>query len=346
MKPFRLFVCAAAVLSASSAFALDPEYVPPELSNLDAVAERPDGWAHTLSLGAAIQVAGSNQVPGQPDGATFTLSLHANYDGELWRGNHELRLNGSVDEAVARTPLIEDFVKASDQVQFRAIYYFHLPSAPWFGPFARASARTSLFQGFDVQPDEVTYLRDGEPIVSDRLQLTDSLAPTYLKQSLGVFARPVEEEAIALDIRLGVGTRETFADGSYVIDDDPDTDEIEVSALQTFVQAGGEAAVELYGASGDMTYGAHYEMLIPFYDSIADDLEPIQATNYDIGAHFGARLSEWASVQYELGLLRIPQVIEEWQVTNSLLLSFNYGRSWGVAAEYARLPPSTETETP
>ncbi|MFT6399359.1 MAG: hypothetical protein ACJAYU_004124 [Bradymonadia bacterium] len=332
MNKFSLILSAAAgmLLLSPTVNALEQEFVA-EVS--DAEAERPDGWTHTVNLGASIQVAGSNKVPGQPDGPSVTLSLNFAYGGHLWRGHNELRLTGTLSEAISRTPLVDDFVKSTDTLAAEAIYYYHLPSAPWIGPFLRTSARTSLFAGVDVRSDDVDYLRDGEVITADRLRLTDSFSPTYLKQSVGVFARPVEDQSLTIDFRLGVGSRETFADGSYVLGDDDATPEIELTALNTFTQAGGEFATELYGASGDITYGASYEMMVPFYDSIDEDLDPIPATNYEIGANFGARLSDWASVSYELGLLRIPQIVEEWQITNQLLLNFNYGFVRGVGAE-------------
>lgn len=319
----------------TSGIAAAQEYVPDELESVAEVGVRPDGWTHTFTLGAALQISGSHQVPGQSNGATVTLSLSTAYDAELWAGQHELHLSAGLIEALSRTPIIDDFVKSSDQLSAEAIYFYHLPSAPWFGPFARAAGRTSLFEGIDVRAEDVTYLRDGETIVADRLHLTDSFAPTYLKQSLGVFARPHESEPLTIDIRLGAGAREVLADGNFVVNDDEATDEIEVDRLRTYAQTGGELAVAMNGSrdGGRINYGAHYEMLVPFYDSIDDDLEPIDATNYEIGANFGAALASWASVQYELGLLKVPQVIDDWQVTNMLLLSFDYGLTRGVGAE-------------
>lgn len=321
-------------LAPSSAAALDQEYVPESITVAEA-AERPDGWTHTFNLGAAVQVAGSHRVPGQPEGTSVTLSLSLGYAAELWAGNHEFHATVSLIEAISRNPIVDDFIKASDQLSGEAIWFYHLPSAPWFGPFARAHVRTSLFSGVDVRATEVTYLRDGEAIVADRLHLTESFAPTYLKQSLGVFARPTESEELTVDFRLGLGAREVIADGNYVVTDDQATPEIEVSAMATYVQTGGEFALTMDGSTdqGRVNYGAYYEMLVPFYDSIDEDLDPIDATNYEVGARFGARLAEWASVQYELGLLKVPQVVDEWQITNMLLLSFDYSTTRGVGAE-------------
>lgn len=320
------------LLVSQNASALEQEYV---AEVAEAEVERPDGWTHKVDIGAAIQLGGSNNVPGQTDGPSVTLSFSFAYAGDLWRGQNELRLSGGLTEALSKTPVVDDFVKATDILSAEAIYYYHLRSAPWLGPFLRASGRTSIFAGVDVRPDEVDYLRDGEIITSDRLRVTDSFSPTYLKQSAGLFARPIGEESLTIDFRLGAGARETLADGSYVVADDDTTAEIEVATLQTYMQAGGEFATELYGIAdaGDIDYGASFEMMIPFYDSIDEDLEPVPATNYEIGAHFGARLTEWASITYDLGLLRVPQIVEEWQITNSLLLNFNYGFTRGVGAE-------------
>lgn len=332
MMRLALPIVAVGLLAPATGATLEQEYVA-DVS--EAEIERPDGWTHTIGLGAAIQLGGSNKVPGQPDGPTVTLVLSLGYVGDLWRGNNELRLTAGINESVTRTPVVDDFVKASDLFEAEALYYYHLGSAPWLGPFLRASGRTSLFAGVDVRAEEVDYLRDNEIIASDRLRVTDPLAPTYLKQSAGLFARPHNEEALTIDFRLGAGARETLADGSYVVDDDDATPEIEVNALQSYVQAGGEFATDLHGTvdGGEIGYGASFEMMIPFYDSIEEELDPIAATNYEIGANFNARLTEWASVTYDLGLLRVPQIVAEWQITNQLMLSFNYGFSRGVGTE-------------
>ncbi|MCB9519387.1 MAG: hypothetical protein H6700_05930 [Myxococcales bacterium] len=326
LRGLRVAVGLAAVAGAASpALALETEYVPEEVTT--ETPDHLDGWSHQLDLGAALQVGGSHSVAGQTDGTTVTLSANIAYAGSMWRGSHELRLTGLLSEAVSRTPVVDDMVKSADVLSLESVYFFHVPGAPWIGPYVRASGRTSIFDGVDVRSGDVVYVRDGETLTPrDRLLLTRSFAPTYLKQSAGVFARPQEATAITVDIRLGAGARETLADGSYVVDDDGATAEIEVKALQTYMQAGAEGALEAYGTAdeGAVSYGARAEVMIPFYSSVETDLDAIAATNIEIGANFGARLNDWASVQYQLGLLRVPQILEEWQVTNSLLLSFGY----------------------
>jgi len=325
MRFMPAFGAAAVVVAPAIALALDTEYVPEEIST--EIPDHIDGWSHQLDVGAAIQVGGSHRVAGQTDGTTVTLSAQLAYAGQLWRGPSELKLNGALSEAVSRTPIIDDFVKSSDALSAEAIYFFHIPSAPWLGPYARASGQTSLFNGVDVRASDVTYVRDGEALSPrSRLLLTRSFAPTYLKESAGVFARPLEETALTIDVRLGVGARQVLADGSYLVADDAATPEIEVKTLESYMQAGAEASLDLAGTAdgGTISYGAGFEMLTPFYSSLDDDLDALESTNYEIDGRFSARLNDWVSVQYRLGLLRVPQVVEEWQVSNSLLLSFGY----------------------
>ena len=57
----------------------------------------------------------------------------------------------------------------------------------------------------------------------------------------------------------------------------------------------------------------------------AIDHKPIgDRINVSLEAALSFKLVEWASVDYQLAVLRQPQVVEEWQVTNQLLLTFGY----------------------
>jgi hypothetical protein len=35
-------------------------------------------------------------------------------------------------------------------------------------------------------------------------------------------------------------------------------------------------------------------------------------------------LFEWASLDYELKIMRLPQLVDAWQIQNNLLLTFSY----------------------
>lgn len=325
-----------AMLAAGPATALEAEYVPDEeAGDLDEVT---DGWYHTVNLGIGLSVGTSRDVVGQEDGATITFSVDATWRAELFAGQHEFRNTLSINEAVSRTPLVDNFVKSNDRLQNEAIWFYHLPSVDWFGPFARASLQTSIFNGHDVRANRVDYERfnrsDELTTFSNRarLQLTRPFQPTTLKESVGVFVEPLRQEALNVDIRLGVGARQVFANGNYVVSEvidagtrpDQERDIVILNELETFSQAGSELAIEAFGNNpeGDINYRLGFEMMTPFYNSVENStLNAWEATNYEgsISVAFAAR--DWLSVSYGLNALKSPQLVDEWQLTNQLLVT-------------------------
>ncbi len=334
--PFAL-----ATLVAAPAVALDQEYVPEE--DAGDPEETIEGWYHTANFGIGLSLGTSRDVVGQEDGATVTFSFDTSWRAELFRGQHVFRNTLTVNEAISRTPLIDRFAKTNDVLLNEAIWFYHLPNIDWFGPFARASLRTSILNGHDVQSNTVDYDRrrnNGNTRTledRERLLLTRPFQPTTFKESVGVFVEPSRDPALRVDVRLGLGARQTFADGNFVVTDRVAADSREgggferdliiVEELETFHQAGSELAFEAFGASeeGDVTYRLGFEMMTPFYNSVSNsDLNAWEATNYEAGFDLGLAVREWASLSYAFNALKAPQLIDEWQVTNQLLLTITH----------------------
>lgn len=334
-------------LSSASAHALENEFISDDTPT---GLTREGAWTFNLNVNGSANVASNRRVVGQLEGTGITVGLtlggEIRYDG----GPHELRNTLNIEETFSRTPVISEFVKSADTFVFESIYYYHVPSADWFGPFARFRTDTAVFQGFDVQPNDVTYAvnqLDGTviPVVSDRLRLTDGFNPLTLKQSVGAFAQPIRQTEINIDYRLGFGSRQTFADGQLVVADDGDTaDVIEVNELQSFNQAGAETVLEITGSFEEerVSYLASAEALFPFVDSLADESgrSTIESANVEIRGEIAFALTDWASLNYQVRAMRIPSLVEEWQVSNGLLLTMGGAwtkrvvtRTWDVPAE-------------
>lgn len=332
--PFAL-----ATLVAAPTFALEQEYVTAEDAT-EEIDEVLDGWYHTVNLGIGLSVGTSRDVIGQEDGSTITFSLDTSWRAELIRGQHEFRNTLTINEAVSRTPLVDRFVKSNDLLQNEALWFYHLENIDWFGPFARASVRTSIFNGHDVQSNRVDYERrrnnDNVTLIEDRerFQLTRPFQPTTFKESVGVFFEPSREEALAIDVRIGFGARQTIANGNFVVDSVTaaadreggvaERDLVVVQELESFSQAGSELALEAFGNNpdGDISYRFGFEMMTPFYNSVDDsDLNAWEATNYEASIDVGFAIRDWASVSYAFNALKTPQLVDEWQLTNQLLLT-------------------------
>ncbi len=320
-------------LSSATAHALETEFI---ADDEPTGLTREGAWTFHLNVNGSANVASNRRVVGQLEGTGITVGLslggEIRYDG----GPHEFRNTLSIEETFSRTPVISEFVKSADTFVFESIYYYHVPSADWFGPFARLRADTALFQGFDVQPAEVTYAvnqlnGDVISLSSDRLRLTDGFNPLTLKQSAGAFAQPVRLTGINIDYRLGFGSRQTFADGQLVVADNADTAGIiEVNELQSFNQAGAETVLEITGSFEEerIRYLASAEALFPFVDSLSAESgrSTIDSANVEVRGEIAFALTDWASLNYQLRAMRIPSLVEEWQVSNGLLLTM--GGAW------------------
>ena len=326
---------AALLLTASwsaPALALKKEIVDEKIEKTEAKAE---GWEGKIKLGANISLSSSNNVVGAQDGVTFAMG--AAFEGELSlvRGGHEWRNRLEINETFTKTPTIDRVIKSTDFLLFDSVYLYTFEAWPWIGPFVRFGLKTALLPGYDVQAQEHTYTTtklDGSTFTEpnkDSKRLTDSFMPLLLKQSAGAFGKPYKEKFFGIELRLGLGAQEFFGDDQLATTKvNSDTKTVSVKELQDYQQVGGEASVQIDGSvyEDKISYRVYAEAMIPFYTSIDDkeDRNAGELTNVELGAGLNFKLVEWASLVYEFKAVRLPLVVDEFQIQNNLLLSFSY----------------------
>jgi hypothetical protein len=289
----------------------------------------PEGWSPRLSVGLTVSFGDNRSVVGQADGGTLAFGLKFDAGLDYRKGGHEWRNSLNLAEGLTRTPVVPVFVKSADLLALESIYLYHV--TPWFGPFARATMLTSMFRGADIRPAPVTYAvahvsGELETVEASRLPLSDPFRPMTLKQSAGPFLRPVEKEPINVEIRAGVGAQETIAKGQLLVADDAATPVIEVKELANVNQIGVEAAADVWGAFSDkrVTYRVGIDVMIPLSHTAlvaGDDRSSLALMNIDLGGQLSFKLVEWASLDYQIKAVREPQVLDGFQVRNSLLLT-------------------------
>lgn len=313
----------------------------------DAAPTRPEGWTPGLAFGGTFNLVDTRSVVGQQDGTTVTLG--GSFDGALDfnTGPHEWRNVLKANAGMTQSPALDEFVKTNDGLYVESIYLFHI-SEMW-GPFARAAMNTQMFEGFDIRPSPTNYAianLDGSTtnLTGTRLQLTDGFQPLTLKQSLGLFVQPLNDDRIKLEGRAGVGAQETFAEGQFAVTDDAATaDVVEVKELDSFYQIGGELVANAWGFLDEekrIAYTVGVGVLIPFaYSELqaGDDRGALDLTNVEVNAGLNVKLFDWASLGYKLAVLRQPLLVEELQVSNSLLLTI--GAAFGSKAPAPPAPP-------
>ena len=360
-KRFLLAAASVAALATpTAAFADDapPKPVedaggPAQTGKSDAVAKpeaapaRPPGWSPGIALGATLNLLDSRSVVGVQDGTVFNIG--AVLDSELLFNKeiHEWRNSLKAGAGASLTPALGEFVKTSDGLHFESIYLLHV--VEMFGPFVRFAYDTQMFPGLDIRAAPVSYAVAGldgttTNYTGRRLYLTDPFAPSTFKESIGVFVQPLQEEWMKLEARAGLGAQEGLVKGNLAIQDDAATaDVVEVKELDDFYQIGGEAVVNAWGffdSDKRVSYTVGAGVLVPFAASDlppGDDRSVVELTSFEGLAGLNVKIFDWASLTYKFSAVRQPQMVDDWQITNSLLLTI--GAAFGTKAPVPPPPP-------
>lgn len=317
----------AAAASPALAQPVDPKILPKadEVRKVQEPDKRKEGIFPYLMVGASIALSSNNNFVGQPDGNSMTAGLNLLGRLDYLKGKWDWRNTLKIDEVFTRTPVIDDFVKSVDQLVFESVVYWNLSDV--VGPFFSFRLDTPMLDGFDIRPSAVEYKIGEETVATNanRIKLTDGFQPMSMKQAIGVFARPSSDESLQVDIRAGFGASQTFAEGGLVFVDLTGST-VTLRRLEDVVQAGAVIGVDAKGTleEGRINYHLRAEVMTPFINSDPDGRSAIDLTNFDVGAKLGFKLFEWASLNYELRIMRQPQLIDAWQIQNNLLLTFNY----------------------
>jgi hypothetical protein len=320
-------VCALALGLAAPALGED---VVPDNKKPDEI-KKEDGWTFLLTPGLSVAFADNRSVTGQTDGSTFTLGFNLLSGFDFRSGDHQVRTRLTINEAFSRSPVLEEFAKSTDIFKFESLYLYSI--LPWLGPYARFSLDASMFEGYDrralATQWRVTYL-DGTTL--DRwgynLRLTDGFQPLTIKESAGFFAKPYDTLECALEFRAGFGGMHGIADGQKAVKDDGGTPMVEVLELQSFDQGGVELGMTLWGEVFDkkVVYKLGAEIMMPVIYALpdGDDRGTLDLTNVDVNATLSFKLLSWMTIDYVFRAMRQPQMVDAFQIQNSLLLTASY----------------------
>jgi hypothetical protein len=308
-----------------------------------AKAGRKQGWDPRISIGGSLNFANNNSVVGQADGSSLSIGLKLDAGLDYNLKDHEWRNSLGALASTAHTPVISGFVKTSDNLNFDSIYLYHV--VPSFGPFARFSYNTSMFPGADVRPAPVNYVITGADgsvrrITADRLHVSDAFLPSTFKESIGLFVQPYRSTPVTLELRGGAGAQEVLANNQLSVTGTPkpvagmpfDPFEIDVKGLKDVRQVGAELALSVWGTFADkkVAYKVNADAMTPLaHDPLAagDKRNAFELTNIQVDGMLSFKLVSWASLDYQLRAIRQPQVVDNFQVQNLLLLTF--GISYG-----------------
>lgn len=292
-----------------------------------------DGWHPKLDAGFNFAFSQSQGVVGVPDGMSMALGLLLN-GGLVYRYRaHAWITTLAMVHTQSKTPGIDLFIKSADKLELASYYQYRFPKLKMLGIIGGVKLTTALLPGslivtedtaIDRTPDDPTDFYD-LALAQKAFRLTDAFAPLLFKQFVGGLVKPFTRKWMNIDVRLGIGGVEVWTQDCYVLDDNEDTEGIlELKQLQDYQQAGVELQLSVTGVAFDkiLTYGVHAEIMYPFVTSIdTGDLKGADLFNTEFKVLLGIKLWKWVSLSYALAILRIPMILDDWQVTNTLLLT-------------------------
>lgn len=339
------------LLSTTSAFA-QAQIVPKDETLKPAEDDAPQGWSPTLAGTATVNVVSNSNVVGQVEGLSTLFGIGVAGGADYTRGRHVVHNTLSIAESVARTPVVDEFVKTSDVVQLEGLYNYFLTKN--VGAFGRLALQSALFSATDVRGTETSWVEkasDGsfKPLATNafRQRLAGAFAPFTINESVGVFANPINHEKFAMSVRLGIGGRETFASGVLLIDDDAATaNTIELLRLSNVHQLGAEAFAGATGKlqGGKVNYKAGFSVLAPFVNNDKFNRDVSKLTRIGFEGNLTFNVFDWMSLVYSVLVVRDAQLFpkgnELTQVQNNLLLTFKY--TFVKKKEKAKVTPEQE----
>ena len=155
------------------------------------------------------------------------------------------------------------------------------------------------------------------------IKLTDAFKPMTTKESVGVFAKLIEEKKQTLEMRLGIGAQQVSADDQLAVDKyDSTTNTLTLKTLKSYSQAGAEFGTDYtYKFDEKSTFKFMAELFQPIDPDLpaTDTRSGTELLDSSISASLNTKAYEWLGFSLEAKYMRQPQLQEAEQKQISLL---------------------------
>lgn len=298
--------------------------------------EKPvDGWKLTANLGLSFSFNNASNVVGVDTGTTLAIGGVFGFAAKLRSGAHQWENELLLQHTQTKTPAINGFLKSADNFELKSTYFFRFEDPKWFGPFAKANMRTSLLPGFTKRAADVTTVRPdpagGAPVTQlvpsqGRIDLTSAFEPLVIKEALGAYAHPFEGDDFALRTRAGIGGQHIITQDGFNVKDDAATPELELQLLGSANELGAVLEVDLKGqiVKDVLSWGLAVETFLALVTSLEGELDFVDRINLETNGKLSLKLNEWLSFDYALLVRRVPVVILDVQVQNTIIANVTY----------------------
>lgn len=267
----------------------------------EALADNRRDWALQGLLGGAVAFRRTDQI-GEEEGWDLTIHFFFDGYGRYKREPHRFVTRLELEEAQNRPADDDRFDNVTDRLFLHSIYTYDL--VPWFGPYVRAGLETKLlprYQDFDG-PRDVEELDEDGAVVEvhedvDRVRLGGAFSPFQAIEGGGANFHLLQGQRVEVDLRLGVGARQTWSNGLLVFEND------RLVPLQDSHTEGVEGTlVVLARISRWVTLSSEFDGLLPFGAQEAD------AALFTWRNQATVRLLSFLSLAYRFNASRDPNL--------------------------------------
>jgi hypothetical protein len=288
-----------------------------------------DGWSGMLKASFNTALVHNKNVPGLDDGLNATLGVTIDSQAKYTRKKHTFLTTLKLVHTQTKTPTVKPFIKTADELNIKSLYAYDLDVWHKLSPFFALQLIAPLFPGNLVYAEDTPLIKnelDGTTRqalarANEPYEINPAFSPLTFKQILGIGAKPSEDPMASLDLKISFVGQEIWAQG-YTINDDADTDEIDLDELQNYQQLGPQIEIALAGKlKKKLTYGFAAEFMFPVYTSVDTELSGFNLLNADISFKVGVEITKWASLNYQFSAKRTPLILDEWQILNNLVFS-------------------------
>jgi hypothetical protein len=314
-----------------------------KLKEEPAEEESEDGWNLKLKLGATFNLTDARNVVGSEEGTAVQIGVLLDASAHFRSGPHRWENRLQLQHNQSLTPPLETFVKSFDLLTLDTLYIYKLQKPEWLGLFANAVMQTAILDGFLVRANPVFVQRGGaEPVevpAETSIDLTSAFEPLQLRESVGLYADPLREPEITVEAQAGVAAQQTITQNGFRLDSEEEDVTVDIGGvdqtvdrllvlapLDTVYEAGGELELRLYGTlipEDVLKWKLSGNLFIPFVDNVEADRDLGDRLNVRVDANLALKLNEILSAEYNLTMLRQPQVTLDLQVQNTFLLALN-----------------------
>ncbi len=284
-------------------------------------------WTRRVTLGGAVSFNTTDNVAGATNQSTINglvfLDTYVTYDDGANFGSALFEL----EEGVLRVdPEGSDALPTQKtQDRFRTdLLYVRFVNEHW-GPYARFGILTNLFASDVLATDDVNVAfnkLDGTRDVvfvpaNSEYRTADAFGSLRVREGLGINYRLARNRWATLNWRGGIGFRQNNFNDAFLLDDSAATPELDYFEIDDFNEEGLETTLV-----GSVRMTRNLLWITDF--GVFGDFGDLGDPTIDWRNTLSLRLSRRISIDYTADILRQPQVIDETQLRQNVLLRFSW----------------------